>query len=102
MCLKEFRIHTVFQVISTHTKKSEWGWSGWSCGGPTEQVDDAFIISSEESDRVFKEEHEGCIDDSIRQLVGIDLKGCSQHTHTHAHLSHSFFMAKTELRELRL
>lgn len=60
-----------------------WGWSGWGCGGPTEQVDDAFIISGEEPDRVFKEEHEGRIDDSIRQLVGIDLKGCSQHTHTH-------------------
>lgn len=81
-----------------------WGWSGWGCGGPTEQVDDAFIISGEEPDRVFKEEHEGRIDDSIRQLVGIDLKGCSQHTHTHtrAHLSHCFFAAKTELRELRL
>lgn len=58
-------------------------------GGHTKQVYDAFIISSEESDGVFKEEHEGCIDDSIRQLVGIDLKGCSQHTN----LSHSFFTA---------
>lgn len=56
-----------------------------SCGGPTEQVDDAFIIGSEEPDGVFKEEHEGCIDDSVRQLVGIDLERCRQHTHTDTH-----------------
>lgn len=42
-------------------------------GGPTEQVDDAFVISSEEPDGVFEEEHEGCVDDSVSQLVGIDL-----------------------------
>lgn len=44
-----------------------------ACGGPTEQVDDAFVISSEEPDGVFEEEHEGCVDDSVSQLVGIDL-----------------------------
>lgn len=44
-----------------------------ACGRPTEQVDDAFVISSEEPDGVFEEEHEGCVDDSVSQLVGIDL-----------------------------
>lgn len=53
----------------------------------TEQVDDAFIISSKEPDGVFEKEHEGCIDDSISQLVGIDLRGSIQPTH----LSHSIF-----------
>lgn len=78
---KELRIHTVFQIISTRKKQWKSRWGVRSCGGPTEQVDDAFIIGSEEPDRVFKEEHEGRIDDSVRQLVGIDLEGCSQHTH---------------------
>lgn len=41
----------------------------------TKQVDNSFIISSKEPDGVFEEEHEGCIDDSISQLVGIDLRG---------------------------
>lgn len=45
--------------------------------GLTEQVDDAFIVSSEEPDGVFEEQHEGCIDDSISQLVGIDLRESS-------------------------
>lgn len=44
-----------------------------ACGGPTEQVDNAFVICSEEPDGVFEEEHEGCVDDSVRQLVGVDL-----------------------------
>lgn len=44
-------------------------------GGLTEQVDNAFVISSKEPDGVFEEEHEGGIDDSISQLVGIDLRG---------------------------
>lgn len=42
--------------------------------GLTKKVDDAFIIGSKEPDGVFKEEHEGCVDDSISQLVGIDLR----------------------------
>lgn len=42
--------------------------------GLTKQVDNAFIISSKEPDGVFEEEHEGCIDDSISQFVGIDLR----------------------------
>lgn len=42
--------------------------------GLTKQVDDAFIIGSKEPDGVFEEEHEGRIDDSISQLVGIDLR----------------------------
>lgn len=36
-----------------------------ACEGPTKQVDDAFVISSEEPDGVFEEEHEGCVDDSV-------------------------------------
>lgn len=42
--------------------------------GLTEQVDDAFIIGGKEPDGVFEEEHESCVDDSISQLVGIDLR----------------------------
>lgn len=44
-----------------------------ACGGPTQQVDDAFVVSSKEPDGVFEEEHEGGVDDSVGQLVGIDL-----------------------------
>lgn len=57
--------------------------------GLTEQVDNAFIISSKESDGVFEEEHEGCIDDSISQLVGIDLRESNRP----GHLSYSFATA---------
>lgn len=42
--------------------------------GLTKQVDNAFVVSSKEPDGVFEEEHEGCVDDSISQLVGIDLR----------------------------
>lgn len=46
----------------------------WVRKGLTKQVDNAFIISSKEPDGVFEEQHEGCIDDSISQLIGIDLR----------------------------
>lgn len=46
--------------------------------GLTKQVDNAFVISSKEPDGVFEEEHEGCVDDSISQLVGIDLRESNQ------------------------
>lgn len=49
------------------------GRSKVACGGPTQQVDDAFVVSSKEPDGVFEEEHEGGVDDSVGQLVGIDL-----------------------------
>lgn len=52
----------------------------------TKQVDDAFVVRSKEPDGVFEEEHEGCVDDSICQLVGIDLWESNQP----GHLSHSF------------
>lgn len=44
----------------------------------TEQVDNAFVVSSKEPDGVFEEEHEGCIDDSISQLIGVDLRKNTQ------------------------
>lgn len=55
----------------------------------TKQVDDSLVISSKEPDGVFEEEHEGCIDDSISQLIGIDLRGSNQPTH----LSSGYFTA---------
>lgn len=55
-------------VTNRHKQRSKV-----ACGGPTQQVDDAFVISSKEPDGVFEEEHEGCVDDSVGQLVGIDL-----------------------------
>lgn len=55
----------------------------------TKQVDDAFVVRSEEPDGVFEEEHEGCVDDSISQLVGIDLWESNQP----GHLSHSWCAA---------
>lgn len=67
------------------------------CEGLTKQVDDAFIISSEEPDGVFEEKHEGCVDDSISKLVGIDLRESSQPTH----LSHSFFAALSSTQKKR-
>lgn len=48
----------------------------------TKQVDNAFIISSEEPDGVFEEKHEGGIDDSISQLVGIDLRESNRSSFT--------------------
>lgn len=55
-----------------------------ACEGPTQQVDDAFVISSEEPDGVFEEEHEGCVDDSVSQLIGVNLGG-------NIHQSEGFF-----------
>lgn len=62
------------------------------CEGLTKQVDDAFIISSEEPNGVFEEEHEGCIDDSISQLIGIDLRESSQPTHLYPSLVTAVFI----------
>lgn len=67
------------------------------CEGLTKQVDDAFIISSKEPDGVFEEKHEGCVDDSISKLVGIDLRESSQPTH----LSYSFFAAISSTQKKR-
>lgn len=39
----------------------------------TQEVDYALIVCRKQSDRVFEEEHEGCVDHTIRQFVGIDL-----------------------------
>lgn len=61
----------------------------WVHKGLTKQVDNAFIISSKEPDGVFEEQHEGCIDDSISQLVGIDLRESNQPRHLSLKLLHS-------------
>lgn len=39
----------------------------------TQQVDDALVVGGKQSDGVFEQEHEGRVDDAIRQLVGVDL-----------------------------
>lgn len=39
----------------------------------TQEVDYALIVCRKQSDCVFEEEHEGCVDHAVRQLVGIDL-----------------------------
>ena len=40
----------------------------------TKQVDNPFIVRSEEPDGVFEQEHKRSIDDSISEFIGIDLK----------------------------
>ena len=40
----------------------------------TKQVDNPFIVRSEEPNGVFKQEHERSVDDSISEFIGIDLK----------------------------
>lgn len=39
----------------------------------TEQVDDPFVVGSKQPDGIFKQEHEGGINDSIREFVRIYL-----------------------------
>lgn len=68
----------------------------------TEQVDNAFVISSKESDGVFEEEHEGCVDDSISQLVGIDLRESKQPSlHTSSTFIFNLLTYKSGVGELR-
>lgn len=40
----------------------------------TQEVDYALIVSRKQSDRIFEQKHEGCIDHTIRQFISIDLK----------------------------
>ncbi len=40
----------------------------------TQHVDDPFVVSSKQPYGVFKQQHEGCVDHSIGQLVGVRLK----------------------------
>lgn len=40
----------------------------------TQEVDYALIVSSKQSDRIFEQKHEGCIDHTIGQFIGIDLE----------------------------
>lgn len=46
---------------------------GMACQPLTQQVDDALVVGSKQSDGVFEQKHEGRVDDAVRQLVGIDL-----------------------------
>lgn len=39
----------------------------------TQEVDDALVVRRKESDCVFEEEHEGCVDDAVGQFIGVDL-----------------------------
>lgn len=41
--------------------------------GLTQQVDDSLIVGGKQTDGVFEEKHEGGIDNTIRQLVGVCL-----------------------------
>lgn len=68
--------------------------------GLTKQVDNAFVISSKEPDGVFEEEHEGCIDDSISQLVGIDLWEGNQPRHLSCSAASSLRFVDTEKQSL--
>lgn len=40
----------------------------------TKEVDYALIVCCKKSDGIFEQKHEGCIDDTICQLIGINLK----------------------------
>lgn len=70
---KYFSVRVKERQEPSHDVQETSGRSKVACGGPTQQVDDAFVISSKEPDGVFEEEHEGCVDDSVGQLVGVDL-----------------------------
>lgn len=39
----------------------------------TQQVDYPLVVSCKKPDRVFEEEHEGCVYNPVSELVGIDL-----------------------------
>lgn len=39
----------------------------------TQQVDYPLIVSCKKPDWVFEEEHEGCVNNPIGELIGIDL-----------------------------
>lgn len=40
----------------------------------TQEVDYALIVCCKQSDRIFEQKHEGCIDHTICQFISIDLK----------------------------
>lgn len=40
----------------------------------TQEVDYALIVCRKQSDCIFEEEHEGCIDHTICKFIGIDLE----------------------------
>ena len=39
----------------------------------TQEVDNAFIVCCKQSDCVFEQKHESCVDHTICQFIGIDL-----------------------------
>lgn len=40
----------------------------------TQEVDDALVVCRKQTDCIFEEKHEGCIDYTISQFIGIDLE----------------------------
>lgn len=40
----------------------------------TQEVDYALIVRCKQSDRIFEQKHEGCVDHAICQFIGIDLE----------------------------
>lgn len=40
----------------------------------TEHVDDPFVVRRKQAYGVFKQQHEGCVDHAVGQLVGVGLK----------------------------
>lgn len=40
----------------------------------TQQVDYSLVVRCKQSDRIFEQKHEGCIDHTVCQFVGVDLE----------------------------
>lgn len=46
----------------------------WKAEALTQQIDNAFIVGCKQSNGIFKQKHEGRVDHSIGELVGVDLE----------------------------
>lgn len=46
----------------------------------TQQVDDPLVVGGEQTDGVFKKQHEGSVDHAVGELIRV---GLETHTHTH-------------------
>lgn len=42
--------------------------------GLTQHVDDSFIVGRKKANGVFEQQHEGCVDHAVGQLVGVGLR----------------------------
>lgn len=40
----------------------------------TQEVDYALVVGRKQPDCIFKQKHEGCVDHTVCQLIGVDLK----------------------------